>query len=66
MKNPVLKGTVIIKLNAEEVQARRDAGAEDTAIIHEVLENIFWPRFIEGVTYRDCEIKESEEEALPF
>jgi len=63
----ILKGTIIIKFNQEELQTRRDAGASDAAIIHEALDELlapFSPKSCERVSFHDCEI--TEEEALPF
>jgi len=64
-----LEGTFRIELSPFGLQARRDVGMQDTAIIHESLENLLNqldPATRKSISFSDCEIKESKEGKLPF
>ena len=65
----IIKGTTIIKLNPEELQTWRDAGANDIPIIHKVLDRITSQLDLISrgrISFHDCVIKEDETEVLPF
>ena len=56
----ILKGTIVMKLDPEVLQARRDAGADDAAIIHEAIDGFlspYSPESRERISFQDCEIE---------
>lgn len=65
----IIEGKIRIRLLPLKLKAQRDDGIQDTAIIHEELDwilaqlNLFTQA---RVKFYDCEIKEFEQEILPF